>query len=167
MLRMRDDAITTDTTGDPAAPLDRNRPGEGATAGEALRQADELTSRTRRAGRWYARYMFVVSGGFGLMTLLLGLGPDGEAGRWWALVLLAAWAVFVAVLLAWAVRRPVQGAIGGRRYIPGWVGTGALYAAALFGGRDQNLPVWAWVLAALVVPLPLVVAAVRVHRSLA
>lgn len=165
---MSDDAIQTAITGGPAATPDLNRPPEGATAGETLRQAHELTSRTRHAGRWYARYMAVFGGGFGLMTLLLGLGPDGDAaGVWWALGLLAVWAVFVAVMVVWASRRPVQGVLQGRTYVPGWVGTGVLYAAALFGGLGQNLPVWAWVLAALVVPLPLVASAVRVHRSLA
>ena len=165
---MNDDAITTATANDPAATPDRDRAPKGATAGETLRQVDELASRTRRAGRWYARYMFVIGGGFGLMTLLLGLGPDGDAaGVWWALGLMAVWAVFVAVMVGWAFRRPVQGALQGRTYVPGWVGTGVLYAAALFGGLGQNLPVWAWMLAALVVPLPLVVSAVRVHRSLA
>lgn len=165
---MTDDAIQTATTGGPSATHHQNRLPEGATAGETLRQVDELTLRTRHAGRWYARYMTVFGGGFGLMTLLLGLGPDGDAtGVWWALGLMAVWAVFVAVMVVWAFRRPVQGAVQGRTYVPGWVGTGVLYAAALFGGLGQNLPVWVWVLAALVVPLPLVASAVRVHRSLA
>ena len=57
--------------------------------------------------------------------------------------------------------------IGALGVVYGDIGTSVLYAAALFGGLNQDLPVWAWVLAALVVPLPLVASAVRVHRSLA
>lgn len=70
-------------------------------------------------------------------------------------------------MVVWAFRRPVQGALESRTYVPGWVGTGVLYAVALFGGLGRDLPPWTWVLAALVVPLPLVVSAIRVHRSLA
>lgn len=164
---MSDDRIPTATTGGPTATPDLHLP-QGAAVVQTLRQVDELTSRTRHAGRWYARYMAVFGGGFGLMTLLLGLGPDADAaGLWWALALMAVWAVFVAGMVVWAFRRPVQGDLQSRTYVPGWVGTGVLYAAALFVGLGQDLPVWAWVLAALVVPLPLVASAVRVHRSLA
>lgn len=164
---MSDDARTASLTGDTPAAPDWNGPWVGDAAGDVVRRADELGSRTRHAGRWYARYMAVFGAGFGLMTLLLGLGPDGAEGVWWSLGLMAVWAVLVTVMVVWAFRRPVQGALSGRTYVPGWVGTGLLYAAALFGGLDRDLPVWAWVLAALVVPLPLLVAAVRVHRSLA
>lgn len=151
---MNDDRTTAATTSD--------------SAGETLQRADELSARTRHAGRWYARYMTVFGVGFGLMTLLLGLSPQDDATAvWWTLGLIAVWAVFVLVMVVWAARRPVQGALEGRTYVPGWVGTGLLYAAALFLGLGLGVPVWAWVLAALVVPLPLLVSAGRVHRSLA
>lgn len=140
---------------------------DATTAGAALREADELGTRTRRAGRWYARYMLVFGGGFGLMTLLLGLGPDaGPRALWWALGLTGVWAVFVAVMVAWAFRRPVQGELKGSTYVPGWVGTSLLYALALGVGLNLDLTAWAWVVAALVVPLPLALSAVRLHRSL-
>ncbi len=138
------------------------------TAADALRRADDLGMRTRQASRWYVRYMAVFGVGFGLMTLLLGLGPQDATGVvWWTVAVLVVWGLFVAAMVLWAVRRPVQGILCGRNYVPGWVGTGALYAAALFGGLGRDLPVWAWVLMALVVPVPLVAYAVRVHRSLA
>lgn len=76
-----------------------------------------------------------------------GAAAGDAAGVGWALGLVVVWAVFVAGMVVRAFRRPVQGALRGRTYVPGWVGTGVLHAAALFGGLNQDLPAWAWVLA--------------------
>ena len=64
---------------------------DAAAAGSALRAADALAGRTRRSGLWYSRYMQVFGVGFGVMTLLVGLGPDGEDSLTWVLVCIGAW----------------------------------------------------------------------------
>ena len=153
--------MTDDSSGTTHATID------AAAAATALHETDALGARTRRATGWYARYMVVFGVGFGLMTLLLGLGPDQpRAAITWMLVLVAAWAVFMVAMVVWAVRRPVQGELHGRGYVPGWVGTGLLYALALGAGTPLDLSAWGWLAAAVVVPLPLVLSAWRLQRSL-
>ncbi|MFC3689319.1 hypothetical protein [Aquipuribacter hungaricus] len=140
---------------------------DAAAARSAVAGADALGARARQAGGWYARYMLVFGAGFGVMTLLLGLGPDSpRAAVTWMLVLVPAWACFMVGMVVWATRRPVQGELRGRAYVPGWVGTGVLYALALAVGTTADLPVQGWFAAAVVVPLPLVLSAVRLRRSL-
>lgn len=157
-----DDEHTTSMTSAPDSHL------AASEAGAALRRSDELAARTRRAGRWHARYMAVFGVGFGLLTLALGLGPAGDStGPWWVLGLVVAWAAFVVVMVVWAVRRPVQGSLDHRVAVPGWVGTGLLYGATLFYGLGRGLPPWGWALASVAVALPLLVTAARVRRSLA
>ena len=113
---------------------------DAAAAGSALRTADALADRTRRSDLWYSRYIKVFGVGFGVMTLLIGLGPDGEDGLTWILVCIGAWGVFMVGLLAGATRRPVHGLLSGRTYVPGWVGASLLYAAALGLGLNLGLP---------------------------
>jgi hypothetical protein len=68
-------------------------------------------------------------------------------------------------MLVWALRHRVQGRVPTRVVVPGWVGTGLLYAAALWVGT-ATAATWAWwVLAAVVVPLPLLAAAAVLHTS--
>lgn len=136
---------------------------DASTAANTLRDSAGLAARTRRQGRWYARYMTVFALGFAAMTLLLGLGPQRP---WWVAVMLGVWTVVVVVMLAWAARRPVRPVVGPRRYLFGWVGTGVFYGVALFVGLGRGLPFWVWLLAAVVVALPLLLAAWRLRRSI-
>lgn len=137
---------------------------DATTAAAALRDSSSLAQRATREGRWYARYMTVFGLGFAGMTLLLGLGPDRP---WWPVATTGAWAVLVFAMVAWATRRPVQPSIRARRYVAGWVGTGLAYGAALFAGLGRELPVWAWLAAAVVVALPLLISAALLRRDVA
>ena len=135
-----------------------------SSAATTLRDTDELAARTRRDGLWYARYLTVFAVGFAAMTLLLGLGPQRT---WWVAVLLGVWAVVVTAMVVWAGRRPVRPKIPPRYFVPGWIGTGTFYGVALFVGLDRDLPPWLWLVAAVVVALPLLLSAWGLRRSVA
>lgn len=156
--------MTDDTTSDTPTTLDPR------TARDSLDAATAHQRATRDSGLWFARYMAVFGAGFGVLTLLLGLGPDGsDAYLWWLLGVMGLWAVLLVVMVLWAWRRPVMVTPPRRIAVPGWVGTGVLYGAALFLSIGQAYPVWAWLLAAVVVAAPLLLAAGAlrhdVHRA--
>ncbi|WP_300012512.1 hypothetical protein [Pseudonocardia sp.] len=131
-------------------------------AASALAHADRSAARVRTQTRWFVRYLAVFAAGFGVLTLVLGLVQP----LWLRLTIsMALWIPLVAGMAWWAQRQRATAGGAIRRTVPGWIGTGALYAAALFVGTPGQLgnPAY-WVPAAVVVTLPLAVVAWRESR---
>ena len=83
---------------------------ERTEAVTALTQAEHLSSRSRAAGRWYARYLVL----FGLAGIALALGI-GRFGGWpGTLIVTGLYLGFVGVLTGWALTRPAVMAGMGR-----------------------------------------------------
>lgn len=140
---------------------DAPRPDQAATD---LALSGGLARRSRTASAWYATYMTAFGVGFAMMTLVIGLGPENPT---FAVGALAVWAVFIVAALVWAGRRPVSPTAPVRAIVPGWVGSGVLYAIALFVGLAWFSHPLQWLAAAVVVSLPLLVGAHRLRSTLA
>ncbi|TQN44051.1 hypothetical protein FHU33_3531 [Blastococcus colisei] len=98
----------------------------------------------------------------GALTLLIG-----SAARPHDIVAPISGIVTLAIAtVACAYSRPVRGGFSRRVYRAGWIGTGLLYAAALVAGILLGWPLWGWVIASIVVAIPLAVAAWTIYRSL-
>lgn len=127
-----------------------------------LAHARRSAGRVRAEARWFVRYLVVFAAGFGVLTLVLGLVEP----LWLRLTVSGVlWLPLVAGMAWWASRQRATTSGVGRRALPGWIGTGGLYAVALFVGTPDQLgrPAY-WVPAAVVVTLPLAVTAWRESR---
>ncbi len=122
-----------------------------------LARADLATARVRREARWAVRYLAVFAVGFAVLTLVLGM----VFPLWLRLTVAGAlWIPLVTGTVLWAKRRRASSRGVGTRL--GWAFglTGALYTAAVVVGTPAQLGNTAyWLPAALVVALPMAVAA--------
>jgi len=127
-----------------------------------LDNAERAAARVQKQSRWLAWYSGTFAAGFAALTLMLGLVEPA----WLRAVMSAVlWLPLVAGMVLRAGRRPTTARGAGRRVVPGWVGSGVLFAVALFVGvptQQGNLAYW--LPAAAVVALPLVVVAWREAR---
>lgn len=131
-------------------------------AASALADAERSAARVHVETRWFVRYLAVFAAGFGVLTLVLGLVDP----LWLRLTISGVlWIPLVIGMAWWAFHQRATASGVGRRALPGWVGSGVLYAVALFVGTPGQLgnPAY-WVPAAVVVALPLAIAAWRESR---
>lgn len=126
-------------------------------AAAELDRAERAAALVRRQSRWMARYLGVFAAGFGALTLILGLVEP----LWLRMTVSGVlWAGLVLGMVLWANRRPATARGAGHRGLWGWIGTCALYGVALFVGTPGHLgEVAFWVPAAVVVAIPLAIAA--------
>ena len=158
--------MTDDTTGTAVEPATDRDPGtvlHPAEARASLRQVDEVSVRTARQARWWVLFMAVFALGFGALTLLVGTaeGPRDLIAP------MVAFGALTVGMTGIALSRPVQGGFSYGVFLTGWLGTSVLYGIALGAGIALGLPLWGWVVAAVVVAAPLAVSAWLTHRSLA
>lgn len=127
-----------------------------------LARAASATGRVRDEARWVARYLAVFGAGFAVLTVELGMVTP----LWLSLTIAGAlWIPLVTGMVVWAMRRRAAARGAGRRLAVPFAATGALYGAALAVGLpDQVGNAAYWVPAAVVVALPMVVAAVLEAR---
>ena len=132
-------------------------------ARDALDSAAAAHAGVREKASWMSTYLIAFGLGVGGAAILLGMVES----FWWRIGLfLVIWLAFVAAMVRWAATRPAALRTSMRRTAPGWIGTGALYAIALFlgTGRFQG-ELRFWLPAAVVIALPLVVVGLRERRA--
>lgn len=128
----------------------------------SVQQADEMAARTVRQARWVPIGMAAFAIAVGALTLLIG----SAAGPHEMTAPVAGFVVLLASSAGGAASRPVRVTHSRRTQLAGWIGTGALCAAALTAGTVLGWPLWAWAIASAVVALPLAAAAWAVDRTL-
>ncbi|NLF03675.1 MAG: hypothetical protein GX593_01475 [Actinomycetales bacterium] len=113
--------------------------------------------------RWMPIYMVTFGIGFGAAAFLLGMIES----FWWRMGLfMAIWLVFVLSMVRWAAGRQASVRTSLRRTAPWWIGTGVLYAAALFVGTGRFQGELAfWAPATVLIAVPLVVGGLRERRA--
>ncbi|MBB4931630.1 hypothetical protein F4561_002450 [Lipingzhangella halophila] len=130
---------------------------------DGLVAAEEINRRVRRGGRWYAGWAAVFAG----MSVVLTLGVGFLGATWVFVPFMVGWAVSFAVLLVYALSKPVTPAGFGWMHGLGMGVWGVVFAAVLTIGQVYfpAQPAW-WVPGALVTAVPLLaVACVVLARS--
>lgn len=127
-----------------------------------LAHADAAAGRVRGHARWMATYFTVFGLGFGTVTLILGLVQPLALRM---TIFATCWLVLMIGMVLWA--RGQQAAPRGRfRGVWAWIATGILYGVALVVGMPAlEGRVGYWAPAAVIVALPLCVAAWRERRA--
>ena len=127
-----------------------------------LARAATATDRIRDESRWAVRYFAVFAVGWPALVLVLGL----VSPLWLRLTIAGVlWIPLVTGMVVWARRRRASSRGMAWRHSAAFGVTGALYVAALFVGTPAQLGNAAyWIPAAVVVGLPMVVAAVLEAR---
>lgn len=137
-----------------------------AQAATELSQADAVARRVRDQSHWMTIFFAVFAVCFAAVTLIVGLVAPLPG---MLAPVVVSTVVFVALLVAgmvvWAWTRPAMPR-GRGRGVWAWAITAALYPAALNIGTSthQTRPVY-WIPAALIVAIPLTIAAWREHRG--
>ncbi|SDS20607.1 hypothetical protein [Actinopolymorpha singaporensis] len=130
----------------------------------ALTDASRAGSRTRAAGRWWARYLLLVGVlAFALVVAIEVLFPDGFARY----VASGAWTIAMGLLAWWADSHEVQPRGAGRRLLVAtaiWFGAYLLLIGPIVRWRADDSLGW-WTLAALVLAMPFPALAARERRS--
>ncbi len=130
---------------------------------EGLRDAARVEARVRSASRWYPRYLAAMGVlAFALIVGTEALFPTGIARY----AVIAAWALAWLVLGWWAASRDVHPQGGRRRVtlvVAVWFATYLFLLGPLVRWQAGYSPAW-WVVAALVVASPFLVAARRAQR---
>jgi hypothetical protein len=128
-----------------------------------LARAEQANERVRSRARWMSAYLGVFAVGFGALTLILGLVTP----LWLRMTISSVlWAPLVVGMVWWTRQQPAAPRDWCRRGGWGWAGTGVLYGAALWIGTPGLLGrVEYWVPAAVLVTIPLALAAWREHRA--
>jgi hypothetical protein len=128
-----------------------------------LARADDVAGRVRRHARWMWLYLAVFAAGFGGITLILGLVQP----LWLRMTIFGVlWPYLVVGMVVWSRQQPAASRDGRRRALWAWVATPVLYSAAVWVGTPSQLGrVAYWLPAAVVVAVPLAVAAWRERRA--
>ena len=132
-----------------------------ADARAALVAASSSAARLRARARWASTKLLVLGIGMGLVTLAVGMLESRLLGA----AVFAAWGVLALGMCQWERRRTAHLPGTRSRTAPYWSTSIALYAVAIAAGTEQSSDPTYWLPAALVVPVPLLVGAVRERRA--
>lgn len=128
-------------------------------ARQHIENADRTAALVAAKGGWHALYMAGFGVGFGAEVVLLGMVKQ-QAVRMTAFSV--TWVVFVAGMVWWSRRQDAWARGVQKRMLPSWIGTIALYAAAMFFGPVvDNHSAAFWLPAGAVVAAPLLMGAWR------
>jgi len=129
----------------------------------ALVAATHSAAQVRTRAQWMSTYLAVFAGGFAGVTLLLGLTRP----TWLRMSLFGlVWPLLIVSMEMWAARRPAHLRTTRRRVVKYWIGTGALYGAALVVGTPAFLGrAGYWIPAAVLVATPLLIGSWRERRA--
>ncbi|MEU4408716.1 hypothetical protein AB0F88_29725 [Streptosporangium sp. NPDC023963] len=118
---------------------------------EALARARELDALVRNRSRWYSRYLLL----FGVATLVMVPALGFASGVLAVAVSTTIWMAFVAALIVYAARQPVNPRGYGVRHIVIMATWGVLYLGVLLCGVVWFFgePAW-WLPGAVLVSLP-------------
>ncbi len=126
-----------------------------------LRAADLSAARLHRRARWAATKLVVFGLGMSVVTLSVGLVESKALGA----AVFVAWGVLALGMSQWERRRTAHLAGTAGRTGPLWTLSFAGYAVAIAAGTESSGDPGYWVPAALLVPLPLFVGALRERRA--
>jgi hypothetical protein len=127
----------------------------------ALAGAAASATRLRARARWASTKLLIFGAGMGLVTLSVGMLESKLLGA----AVFAAWGALAFGMSRWERRRTAHLPGTGARTGPYWSTSIALYAVAIAAGTEQSSDPTYWIPVALVVPLPLLVGAVRERRA--
>lgn len=130
-------------------------------ASQALDRIDQVSSRARRAGHWYAIFLTI----FGTLSVLFASSFSLVTGKWGALTLTGLFLLATAALLIWALRQ--RAALAGMGRLQAMVmGLWGLLWAVTVGVGSTALPgrpLW-WISGGVAMAMPCLIGAWVVHR---
>lgn len=130
-------------------------------AAQALEHADQLSSRARRAGRWYSLFLLV----FGAASVLFASSFSFITSEWGVMTLTGLFLLATTALLVWAMRQRTALAGMGRLHAFVMVVWGLLWGVTVIVGSSvfPGRPLW-WVSGGVAMALPCLVGAWIAYR---